>query len=128
MLLIGAGVGITPLRALAEALDYRPGDATVLYRYSHEPLFAAEFDALADERGLEVVPLPGRRRSNRSWLPALPSLDEVDDATVLRGWFPDLVAYDAYVCGPTAWFDQVQRSLLAAGLPPEQLHHEAFEW
>ena len=34
----------------------------------------------------------------------------------------------AYVCGPTAWFDQVERSLLLAGLPPEQLHHEAFEW
>ena len=128
VLLIGAGVGITPLRALAEGLEYRPGDATVIYRYRDEPLFAAEFDALADERGLQVLPLPGRRRNSRSWLPALPSLDHVDDAAILQDWFPDLEAYDAYVCGPMAWFDQVQRSLLAAGLPPEQLHHEAFEW
>ena len=28
--LIGAGVGITPLRALAEGLDYAPGEAVLL--------------------------------------------------------------------------------------------------
>ena len=32
--LIGAGVGITPLRALAEGLDYLPGDAVLLQRYT----------------------------------------------------------------------------------------------
>lgn len=48
VLLVGAGVGITPLCALAEGLDHEPGDATVLCRYSREPLFAQEFVALAD--------------------------------------------------------------------------------
>ena len=32
LLLIGAGVGITPIRALAEGLDYAPGDAVLLQR------------------------------------------------------------------------------------------------
>src|SRR5690242_4791037 len=40
--LIGAGVGITPLRALAEGLDYAPGDAVILQRHTSEPLFASE--------------------------------------------------------------------------------------
>ena len=59
--LIGAGVGITPLRALAEELDCAPGDAVLLYRFSGRPLFAEEIAVLARERGLEVVWLPGRR-------------------------------------------------------------------
>jgi ferredoxin-NADP reductase len=40
--LIGAGVGITPLRALAEGLHYAPGDAVILQRHTSEPLFASE--------------------------------------------------------------------------------------
>src|SRR3954454_9320899 len=54
--LIGAGVGVTPLRALAEALDYAPGDAVLLYRYSGgNPLFRRELEMLTAERGLEVI-------------------------------------------------------------------------
>src|SRR3954453_24010782 len=59
---IGAGVGVTPLRALAEALDYAPGDAVLLYRFTGDPLFPREFEVLADERGLRVIWLPGHRR------------------------------------------------------------------
>ena len=44
VLMIGAGVGITPLRALAEALEYAPGEALVLYRTSSSPLFVDELD------------------------------------------------------------------------------------
>ena len=45
--LIGAGVGITPLRALAEGLDYRPGDAVLLQRCRDRPLFADELATLS---------------------------------------------------------------------------------
>ncbi len=38
--LIGAGVGMTPLRALAEGLDYAPGEAVLVHRYADRPLFA----------------------------------------------------------------------------------------
>ena len=68
--LVGAGVGITPLRALAEGLDYAPGEAVLLQRFTDEPLFARELSVLAAERGLEVLMLPGRRRSPDSWLGA----------------------------------------------------------
>ena len=66
--LVGAGVGVTPLRALAEGLDYAPGEAVLLQRFTDEPLFARELSVLAAERGLEVLMLPGRRRSPDSWL------------------------------------------------------------
>src|SRR3954451_3166039 len=62
--LAGAGVGVTPLRALAEGLDYPPGDAILLQRYTNEPLFVQELQILSAERGLQVLFLPGQRRSS----------------------------------------------------------------
>ena len=124
--LIGAGVGITPLRALAEGLDYAPGDAVVLHRYATEPLFAAEFDALAAERGLWALDLPGHRRSDRSWLPA--GIGGVDDLTALLHWVPDIAERDVFVCGPENWTDLVRSTLTAAGLPEDRLHLETFAW
>jgi ferredoxin-NADP reductase/DMSO/TMAO reductase YedYZ heme-binding membrane subunit len=124
--LIGAGVGMTPLRALAEGLPYAPGDAVLLQRFRDEPLFARELGVIARERGLRVVPLPGRRRADHSWLGT--GLDGVDDVTALRHWVPDLAERDVFVCGPEPWVASVRRTTAAAGLPPEQFHVETFGW
>jgi ferredoxin-NADP reductase len=124
--LIGAGVGITPLRALAEGLDYRPGEAVILQRYATEPLFAAELDVLARQRGLQVLELPGHRRGEGSWL--CRGVGDADDLTVLRHWVPDIADRDVYVCGPQPWTDLVRRTLSAAGVPDDRLHLETFAW
>jgi predicted ferric reductase len=131
--LIGAGVGITPLRALAEGLDIAPGEAILLHRYTTEPLFGAELTALARERGLQVVDLPGHRRSPSSWLgdglgDGLDPANPVEDLTALRHWIPDVSQRDVYLCGPPAWTALVHDTLTAAGLPSEQLHLETFAW
>jgi len=124
--LIGAGVGITPLRALAEGLDYAPGDAILVERFSSTPLFAWEVDTLARERGLQVLRLPGRRRHPGSWLGE--GIGPADDVSALRYWIPDIADRDVYVCGPEGWTASLRRTLLAAGLPPERLHLENFAW
>ncbi len=124
--LIGAGVGITPLRALAEGLDYRPGEAVLLYRYPHEPLFRRELDVLSRERGLEVLWLPGRRRSPGSWLGA--GVGAAGDLAALRHWVPDIAERDVYVCGPEPWVASVRRTTEAAGLTPDHFHLETFGW
>ncbi|MCD2194680.1 ferredoxin reductase family protein [Actinomycetospora endophytica] len=121
--LIGAGVGITPLRALAEALD---GDVVVLHRFSTQPIFAREFAVLARERQLGLVPLPGRRRGPDSWLGA--GVGPVDDLAALRARVPDIAERDVYVCGPTPWTGLVQRTLLAAGTSADRIHTETFGW
>jgi predicted ferric reductase len=127
--LIGAGVGVTPLRALAEAIPYAPGDAAYLERFTDEPLFARELDQLSVERGLQVLRLPGRRRAAGSWLgDGIGAAERVDDLTALRFWVPDIAERDVYVCGPEAWTSLVRSTLTAAGLPPEQLHLENFAW
>lgn len=124
--LIGAGVGVTPLRALAEALPYAPGDAVLLQRATGRPLFARELDMLARERGLEVRWLPGRRRAADSWLGD--GAGPADDLALLRGWVPDIADRDVYVCGPPDWTVAVRRTLLAAGLPAARCHVENFGW
>ena len=124
--LIGAGVGLAPLRALAEALPYAPGDAIYIERYGEVPLFQREIDTLCHQRGLQVLRLPGHRRADRSWLPH--GVTSPSDVHALRGWVPDIAERDVYVCGPAVWSDLVRRDLLAAGLPPERLHLETFAW
>ena len=59
VVLAGAGVGITPLRALVEGLEYAPGEAIILQRYTAEPLFNRELDVLAARKGLQAV-VPAR--------------------------------------------------------------------
>jgi predicted ferric reductase len=123
---IGAGVGITPLRALAEEFDYRPGGAVLLHRFRARPLFDGEFAVLARERGLRVLNLPGRRRAPGSWLGA--GVGAADDLTSLTWWVPDIAERDVYVCGPEEWAGDVVATLEAAGLPAGQIHVEDFGW
>ena len=123
--LIGAGVGITPLRALAEGLTYAPGEAVFVERFTDVPLFAHEVDTLARDRGLLVLRLPGNRRTAESWLG---SGTDVSDLGALTYWIPDIAERDVYVCGPEAWTELVRRDLGAAGLPSDQLHLETFKW
>ena len=124
--LIGAGVGITPLRALAEGLTYARGEAIFLERFTDQPLFAQEVDVLSRERGLQVLRLPGRRRRPDSWLGD--GIGPATDLTALLYWIPDVAQRDVYVCGPEQWTDLVRRTLTAAGVSPEQLHLETFAW
>ena len=121
---IGAGVGITPLRALAEGLPYAPGDAVLLQRSTGHPLFAREIDVLASERGLQAHWLPGHRRTPGSWL----GDGSTDELAELLSRVPDIADRDVYVCGPEAWTGSVRATLAAAGLPPSQLHVENFGW
>jgi predicted ferric reductase len=124
--LIGAGVGITPLRALAEGLSYAPGEAVLLQRYAATPLFVNELRTLSAERGLSVLHLPGHRRGPGSWLGA--GMGQVDDLGALRWWVPDIAERDVFVCGPEPWTELVRATVTAAGLPEDRLHLETFAW
>jgi predicted ferric reductase len=127
MLLMAAGVGITPLRALLEDTPYEPGEAVLLYRFTdeHDAVLAREIDELARVRGVEVRHLVGPRRHEGSWLPAAGTLS---DAEALSQMVPDVADCDIFVCGPAPWMKAVRRAAIAAGAHRAQLHTEDFAW
>ncbi|MDT5038192.1 MAG: hypothetical protein QOE03_3377, partial [Micromonosporaceae bacterium] len=124
--LIASGVGITPVRALLEALPYRRGDAVLLFRARTEAdlVFRTELEHLARSRGVRLHYLLGRRGRDGSWLP--PGWG--DDAAGLRRLVPDIAKHDLYICGPQQWMDAVRRAARRARVPDERIHLERFSW
>ncbi|GHE02183.1 ferredoxin reductase family protein [Streptomyces alanosinicus] len=115
-LLIAAGVGVTPLRALFETL---PGEVTLLYRArrAEDLALGQELEAIARWRGARVLYAlngPGGERPDIS-------------AESLRATFPALAGHDVYLCGPHGFARDVYEALRAAGVPDRRIHHESFE-
>jgi ferredoxin-NADP reductase len=129
MLLLAAGIGITPLRALLEDTDYAPGEATLVYRYSRDQhaVFTDELRALAARRGIELVFLPGPRGAETSWQ-AAGTAPGTDDVRALRNLVPDIEHCDIYACGPPGWLTAVRRAARGAGAHRDHLHTEEFGW
>jgi ferredoxin-NADP reductase len=126
--LLASGVGVTPLRALAEELAYAPGEVTLIHRVRDpsERLFSRELDKLEKVRGLRVIVLPGRRRREGSWLPEVRPPES--DAAALRALVPDIAENDVYLCGPDAWTSAAIAAARSCGVPPERIHLERFTW
>jgi predicted ferric reductase len=121
VLLIGGGIGITPLRALLETLPAGPGDITFVYRASDENdiIFRDELQELARRRGATLRFVTGRRQDL--------GYDPLS-AQALEANIPDLRSHDVYLCGPAGMADAVSDALRAAGVPRRQIHHESFEF
>lgn len=128
VVMIGAGIGITPLRALLESTPFTPGNATVLLRgHSQQELYLGhEILELARKRGATLFHLTGARsgRHADSWLP-----DHAADAGHrITDYVPGIADADVYVCGPAAWARNVLEDARAAGVKEDQLHYERFDW
>jgi predicted ferric reductase len=119
VLLIGAGVGITPLRALFESLPGAPGDITLVYRASRpeDLVLFGELDQIAAARGARVHYLVGGRRQGRG--------DQLSAERLAR-LIPGLPAHDVYVCGPEELTSKLRAELRRAGVPRGNVHSESF--
>ncbi len=127
VLLMGSGIGITPLRSLLEELDQEPGDVTVIHRVRSrsDAVLRSELDALAESRGARYVLVEGPRLGHRdSWLPA--QAGKLTDVDALLQLVPDVAEHDVFVCGAAGWMTAVQRAALAAGVPSSAIHLERF--
>jgi ferredoxin-NADP reductase len=115
VLLVGAGVGVTPLRALLEDL---PGqvDVEVVLRASTTEDLVLEHEVadLVQRRGGRLHRLVGPRSAIQL------------DAAALGDLVPDVADRDVYICGPEGFSTAVEHAARAAGTPPARVHHEAF--
>ncbi|HET7399313.1 MAG TPA: ferredoxin reductase family protein [Intrasporangium sp.] len=127
--LIGAGIGITPLRALLEELPAGPDETVLIYRVgsTEDIVLADELVELARSKGARVVAVVGHRAPDRdSWLPA--QLGHLGDAEALLRIVPDVAQRDVFVCGNPAWMRSVMGAARAAGVPEQALHSERFSY
>jgi predicted ferric reductase len=124
VLLIAGGIGITPIRPLAEEMAADGFDVRVLYRAHGEGdlVFKKELDGLAAHHGINVDYLltqSGGRQSNReSWF--APSS--------VRRLVPDIGERDVYLCGPPGMMKVLQSSLEAVGVPADRIRMEVFRF
>jgi predicted ferric reductase len=114
--LIAGGIGITPIRALIEAMH---GDLIVLYRVvaDADVIFRDELDALCAKRGAVVHYLVGDH--------AGAGRDLLGPAHLLE-LVPDITERDVFLCGPPAMADVVRKHVREARVPRRQVHAERF--
>lgn len=119
--LIAAGIGITPIRALLADWTDADGPVTVVVRVrsrAEAPLLD-EVEAIAAAKNVPIVVVEGSR--GVGWGSA------ANDASV-GDLVPDLAQRDVYVCGPAGWSRRVEDDAIAAGAARESVHREAFGW
>ncbi len=115
VLLVGAGVGVTPVRALLEDLPPHV-DVVVIVRASsaRELILRDEVRRLVDERRGQLHEVVG----SRTQAPL--------DAGYLRRLVPDIATRDLYVCGPGGFMKQLIGQARSLGVPEGRIHHEEF--
>jgi ferredoxin-NADP reductase len=117
VLLIGAGVGGTPIRAMLDDLPFRT-DVVVILRGStvDDLVHREEFHHLIDRRQGRLYELIGSRHEVR--------LDSEDLYSIV----PDIADRDVYVCGPDPFTDSVVAAAAGAGVPDRYIHRETFSF
>jgi predicted ferric reductase len=121
VVLVAAGIGVTPIRAMLDAVDPSEGPVDVIIRCSTEaeaPLLD-EVRELVAARGATVHVVAGSRGTG--WSSAA-------TPATLKTLVPDVAQRDVYVCGPRAWAMAVEDDALAAGCPKRSVHREEFAW
>jgi predicted ferric reductase len=117
VVLIGGGVGITPVRALME--EFRSGvQLDVIFRASksEDLVLREEMDYLAaqSEGSIRIHYLVGSRKIHPM------------DAKSLKALVPRFADSDIYICGPAPLVAAVHKAAEDLGVPKNRFHDEAF--
>jgi predicted ferric reductase len=117
VVLIGGGVGITPVRAIIE--EFRNGvqlDVIVRVSRSEDLILREELDYLAaqSDGSIRIHYLVGSRKLHPM------------DAKSITALVPRFADSDIYICGPAPLVDAVRDAAHEVGVPKNRFHDEAF--
>ena len=119
VVLVGGGVGITPVRALID--EFNGGvQMDLIYRASREEdlVLRDELDYLAFNSGgsIRIHYLVGSRKEHPM------------DADSLTALVPQFADSDIYICGPEALVSAVRKAAEDSGVPKNRFHDESFSF
>ncbi|MFV0634799.1 ferric reductase-like transmembrane domain-containing protein [Demequina sp.] len=120
LVLVCAGIGITPVLAMLEAAD--AGDritVIVRARSRQEAPLLEEVEAVAAARGADLHVLLGSRGAG--W-------GTTAQGGVLADFVDDVAQAEVYICGPRPWALAVEADALAAGIARTAVRREEFGW
>jgi NAD(P)H-flavin reductase len=128
LVLIAAGVGITPMISMLRTLAFRGDGRPVLLltgaRTAEELLFRDELRELGDQLDLTLVEVLSRPPSD--WTGRSGRIDRV----LLREVLPERSGrhkIEYFVCGPSQMVTDVLSALHALGIEPARVHTEQFD-
>lgn len=116
--MIGGGIGITPLVAIAEELLAAGHPVSVLHRVRYVDDLVLDDELAAGNH--DVHPLVGPRLA--------PELEARWWPRTLARLVPDIAKRDVYLCGPLPMMRAVRAALAGLGVPAQQIHSEQFSF
>jgi ring-1,2-phenylacetyl-CoA epoxidase subunit PaaE len=125
-----AGSGITPILSIIATTLAADRNASFTLVYCNQRANTIMFnEALQDLKDryparLTLVHLLSRQPQEVALLNG--RLDEAKTAEILQELVPAGSIDEAFICGPEAMIEGVQRTLLAAGVAPDRIHAERF--
>ncbi len=124
--LIGGGVGITPLHAMLLAMAEREDVRPVLLFYGATSLddltFRAEMEGFVQRMNLQVVIVLSK--PPEGWTGETGYIT----ADVLRRYLPrQHKRFQYFICGPTPLMDAMEKALPELGVPADKIHTERFD-
>ncbi|MBI5744691.1 MAG: ferredoxin reductase family protein [Elusimicrobia bacterium] len=120
-LFLAGGIGITPLRAMAEKICAAKGDAVLLFsnRSARDIIFREELAGLEKTGALRAVHV---LTEDKEW----PGEKGRLDAACIKRLVPDVAERDAFLCGPPPMMSALRTALLGLGVPAKRIHYEQF--
>lgn len=118
ILLIGGGIGITPLRSLAEQFAGEGRDVTLLYanRSLGDIPLRHELEAISGLKLANILSDEPNFSGEKGRI----------DEEKIRRLVPDFKERDIYICGPVPMMEGLITTLKGMGVPSGQIHYEKF--
>lgn len=126
IVLIGGGVGITPLMSVVRYLTDLswPGEIVLIsgFRDAQDFIFRAELERLARQHpNLRLIPVASGA-VDTGWAGRRGRID----ATLVREVVPDIASRLVHLCGPKPMMDAARAFLRELGVPRERIRFESF--
>lgn len=116
-LFIAGGIGITPLRSLAE--QAANDDIETVLLYANKDSRDVPLRKEIDELGVKTTYVYSDETVKGAEQGKI-------DGPMIERLVPDFKQRDIYICGPPPMMAALVQALARSGVPPEQIHYEAF--